>query len=471
MRPGAALRQRSSRATRRPRCWRRSPRREAWRASADPAALAGVALTDDGAHRVAAGTSLHPLGSLQVRERILPLAIQIDRFAGARLPPQTWTIIEARLRAGQNSVQTTTLEDWFALGQFVDLTAETQLSGSGYHQFQSGVTLIGGGLDVADQRPAEIDWDTTLIGDGVAVLDQQPAPWSGMDDVQSLPLDRPFAVADWGSAPDGRIEVLPEQPATVALTSPVAASGLRELAAPERAGRQCCDRAGLGGSLGARRAHGVGGGDVGAVGMITLRFSSYARPVSHAAIGPTGAVTPELVMNVDNATGTRTVTGPALSLVGPEAVASVDPGLFGRRYPAAGVTDAPDSALACVEVLAEDLPWRFTPGAAGPVPLPWLVLVVLEAARNPVSEARPNPVVHAQVAELPDLAQSWAWAHLQAGDGATIARLLCPRRLAADTSYARGGRPRLSRRRRRRAGPGPVGRYQPGARLEHHRPG
>ena len=169
--------------------------------------------------------------------------------------------------------------------------------------------------------------------------------------------------------------------------------------------------------------------------MTTLQFSSYARPVSHAAIGPTGAVTPELVMNVDNATGTRTVTGPALSLVGPEAVASVDPGLFGRRYPAAGVTDAPDSALACVEVLAEDLPWRFTPGAAGPAPLPWLVLVVLEAARNPVREARPNPVVHAQVAELPDLAQSWAWAHVQAGDGATIARLLCPRRLAADTSY------------------------------------
>ena len=125
-----------------------------------------------------------------------------------------------------------------------------------------------------------------------------------------------------------------------------------------------------------------------------------------------------------------------MSLLGPESVRGVDPALFGRRYPADGVTDALDSSLACVEIAAEDLPWRFSPGPAGPNgPAPWLVLVVLEAAANPVRDARPNPTVRARIAELPDLAQSWAWAHVQAGAGSTVARPPRPRRLTAGTAY------------------------------------
>ena len=207
--------------------------REAWRTSADPSALAGVVLTDDGTQQLASGAALHPLGNLQARQSVVPLAIQIDRFAGGALPPQTWTIVAARLRAGENTVATTSLQDWFALGQFVDLAPDAQLGGSGYHQLQSGVTLIGDGIDVAEARAAEIDWETTLIGDGVATLDRQPAPWSGQDDTQSLPLHLPFAVADWVSPPAALIEVVPEQPATVALTSPMAASALGQLAAPD----------------------------------------------------------------------------------------------------------------------------------------------------------------------------------------------------------------------------------------------
>ena len=171
--------------------------------------------------------------------------------------------------------------------------------------------------------------------------------------------------------------------------------------------------------------------------MTTLQFASFAQPASYAAIGPSGGVSPQLVLQGDPAGVPRTVSGPPLSLLGPEAVTGIDPELFGRRFPAPGVLDANDDDLASVEVLAVDLPWRFTPAVAGQHGLaPWLVLVVLESATNPLRDGRPLPIVRAAIAELPNLDEAWAWAHVQEGDGATIARLLCPRRLAAvPTSY------------------------------------
>ena len=202
---------------------------EAWRTAAQPAALAGVSLADDAVQGIADGTLLHPLGSVEVRERVLPLGVVVDRFASAPVPPQTWTIEEARLRAGDPKVQTTPLEDWFALGNFVNLTPDQQLSRPGYQQLDCGVTLIDGGAPVSALRSSEIDWDLIVIGDGVVQPRQPPPAWAGLDALQALPLDRRFAVGDWVPAPAARVDVLAEQPATVSLTSTVAVSGLGAL--------------------------------------------------------------------------------------------------------------------------------------------------------------------------------------------------------------------------------------------------
>jgi hypothetical protein len=170
--------------------------------------------------------------------------------------------------------------------------------------------------------------------------------------------------------------------------------------------------------------------------VTTLQFASFAQPATYAAIGPSGTLTPELDLNVDPAGTPSRVTGPPLSLLGPEAIAGMDPGLFGRRFPDPGSGEATDNHLPCVEILVADLPWRFTPAAPGPHGLmPWLVLVVVESGGEPLRDGNPLPILHASVAGLPDLDEAWAWAHIQMGDGGQVARLLCPRRLAANTSY------------------------------------
>ncbi|MCQ9131155.1 hypothetical protein [Streptomyces hilarionis] len=186
--------------------------------------------------------------------------------------------------------------------------------------------------------------------------------------------------------------------------------------------------------------------------MTSLRFTSHVRPAVGARLGapPAGEVRHRLTSALTlTATpqDTAEVTGPELSVVGPESVIGVDPGLFGRRTPAPGVTDAVANDLVSVDVSAVDLPWRFTARAADEQGRlrPWMVLVVVEASTGRLQPGAPLPVLLTRRRELPDLSESWAWAHVQSAvadpadagavPGSDIARLVCPRRLTAGRPY------------------------------------
>lgn len=149
---------------------------------------------------------------------------------------------------------------------------------------------------------------------------------------------------------------------------------------------------------------------------------------------------------------------------GPADVIGIDPRQVLRTEPPDGSTDFEALDLAAIEFDNPDLPWLFTPAAADAQGRlrPWIALVVVrvqDGVRLRPAGSEPLPVleiaVPAKVAEeLPDLAQSWAWAHAQlswTGDAPpsaaaleqlvatrpelSVARLLCPRRLEAHTEY------------------------------------
>ncbi|GIF53170.1 hypothetical protein DFJ67_5997 [Asanoa ferruginea] len=178
-----------------------------------------------------------------------------------------------------------------------------------------------------------------------------------------------------------------------------------------------------------------------------------AGTLVNQADGP--AVPSEATLNL----AARVTADPARSatlaarLYGPGRVTGLDVTQIIRTEPAAGATDFEPNYLCAVEFDAPELPWMFTPAAPNALGQlrPWLVLVVVRrsAATLDPSGRRPSPVlVTDPSAELPDLAQSWAWAHVQlTGAGAatdllttgpaarTLSRLLCPRRLDPDTAY------------------------------------
>ena len=112
-------------------------------------------------------------------------------------------------------------------------------------------------------------------------------------------------------------------------------------------------------------------------------------------------------------------------LFGPADVIGIDPRQVVRTEPPAGTDNYEANDLAAVEFDNPDLPWLFTPaGADGKGRLrPWMVLVVVRKQdgvrlRAPRTEVLPvleigAPAVPSQ--ELPDLGDSWAWAHAQLG--------------------------------------------------------
>jgi hypothetical protein len=144
----------------------------------------------------------------------------------------------------------------------------------------------------------------------------------------------------------------------------------------------------------------------------------------------------------------------ALRLYGPGDVTGLDPRVVIRVYPPHRTADLEPNLLAFVEFDPPHFPWLFTPAAAGRNGRlrPWLVLVVVraESAMLRAGDQGSLPVLVTSAEELPDLIESWVWAHAQAvqPDPAqpvaeilakqpqgNLSRLVGPRRLEPDTRY------------------------------------
>jgi hypothetical protein len=196
-----------------------------------------------------------------------------------------------------------------------------------------------------------------------------------------------------------------------------------------------------------------------------LRFVPWLRPglAAAAVAGTGGAADPRasVLVRLDVRRGDETATTPVpqtLRLMGPGDVVGLDPAQVIATVPKPATQDFEPNYLAAAVLDSPELPWLFSPDAtptvdnpAGRV-RPWLCLVVVrrEAAELVPAGTRPLPTLRLAEArgEVPNLAESWAWAHAQltgtdAGVTAALAgprehtqaRLLCPRRLAPKTSY------------------------------------
>jgi hypothetical protein len=196
----------------------------------------------------------------------------------------------------------------------------------------------------------------------------------------------------------------------------------------------------------------------------TLRFLPWLRRGLAAAVpgtAPPGATPGQrsaipVTLNVRH-DATAEQVPLVVRLYGPGDVLQLDQAQVIATEPKPLTSDFPPSHLAAICFDAPELPWLFTPGPTPPPGdqagrlLPWLCLVVIrrDAAQLAVDAGRPVPTLRIADAggELPDLAESWAWAHAQlAGTGTvsevltgpperTLSRLICPRRLRPATAY------------------------------------
>jgi len=145
-------------------------------------------------------------------------------------------------------------------------------------------------------------------------------------------------------------------------------------------------------------------------------------------------------------------------LYGPGDVIGIDPQQVIRTEPRHLATDFEPNYFPAIEFDRPDFPWLFTPAKANDASRlrPWLCLIVVrkqESVSLLFDRNLPLPALEIKEpkSELPDLSESWAWAHAQVTgsltqDGPlrsalrdnpelTVSRLLCPRRLDPLTEY------------------------------------
>jgi hypothetical protein len=168
-----------------------------------------------------------------------------------------------------------------------------------------------------------------------------------------------------------------------------------------------------------------------------------------------GAASLTAYVDVDGERATRVVR-----LLGPELATGLPPAQILREEPRADSGDVEPNYFPFVELASPDLPWLLTPArAADSTPgrlRPWLALVVVREQDGVSVGPYPGtslPVLRiaapaAPADELPDLGESWAWAHVQSlveldgveaavtgATGEVVARLVCPRRLVPGSAW------------------------------------
>lgn len=196
-----------------------------------------------------------------------------------------------------------------------------------------------------------------------------------------------------------------------------------------------------------------------------LHFLPWARQGAAAGIPTADSLTPDQAAQVALPITLRFAQFEVTSqihLAGPAEVTSIDPRQIVRTEPRHLTTNFAVNLFPHIEFDRPDFPWLFTPAKPGQQERlrPWLCLVVIKKQEGvSLSGAQPSSLPRLAITvparpgkELPDLSESWAWAHAQVTGGLadtvpslkaaidqaperTLSRLLCPRRLEQTTAY------------------------------------
>ena len=165
--------------------------------AADSVILTGAA------GRPVSGLVLHPRGTLTVRQRLMPLDVQLTHLGQAQLVggPATYSITAATLGGAGTTFADVT--DEFAMAQYLDLTDDEKLSRPSFDAQHAGVSFTSGSPSVLDAVTASTGVELHVLtrdGDGDLVAATGVAAAAARRD-GDVAIRRADAVAGPGAAP------------------------------------------------------------------------------------------------------------------------------------------------------------------------------------------------------------------------------------------------------------------------------
>lgn len=116
------------------------------------------------------GTVLaHPLGTLEVRQRVTPLGVTIETFGNAQPAPYTRFGIESVQVADESQPDAGELRERFAPAQFFALSDAEKLAGPAFERYPAGrrvgnrLFAFGGESNATLKRSVRLDYETSIV--------------------------------------------------------------------------------------------------------------------------------------------------------------------------------------------------------------------------------------------------------------------------------------------------------------------
>jgi hypothetical protein len=188
--PPLVVRERLLRALSEPHAWTAGP----------PVDTAGVQVVTSSAGPPA----VHPSGSLEVRQREVPLGLRIDRFDEHPIAPQTWRLVRAAVGGGNVAAPVRRFEP-FAVGRYQQLPDDQQLARPAFEPFEAGWVLSAAETRLGARREVRTQtWETKYFN---AQPVPQPRPYQGV--VVSGPIGDLLREPKWWRPPGPRPTAFP----------------------------------------------------------------------------------------------------------------------------------------------------------------------------------------------------------------------------------------------------------------------
>jgi Family of unknown function (DUF6603) len=181
--------------------------RETWVLRPPDPAASPVVLTAAAAQALTESRMLHPHGSLTARQRVVPLAISIDRFNGIPVERQRWDVGDAVLGEGRPLPAAAEAREEFAPGQFLSLDDDAALGRPAFERFRAGLEFVAGGVAASDARGTDLDYETKVIQDEDTTTRVKLGVVEALRDAITVAaagsIDHPL----WWQSPDERVTV------------------------------------------------------------------------------------------------------------------------------------------------------------------------------------------------------------------------------------------------------------------------
>jgi hypothetical protein len=134
---------------------------------------------------------VHPLGSLSVRQQVVPLGIDIDVFRSAR-PSGARRFELTSLTVNGTAVQNRTVREFFAPAQFFEMNDDEKLSRPSFEELSAGIAAETEAFTHGAAITSDMQYETILIDRG-----QDTVVRVGSYDLRAVVLE---AVATFGAA-------------------------------------------------------------------------------------------------------------------------------------------------------------------------------------------------------------------------------------------------------------------------------